>query len=531
MPAKKAKFLRLIFLFAFLLLVVRTPEVRAISACTATVSPTAVGTSTSTTLTFSVSNDDDQGGNVIWVKITAPSGDYLITGGSASDWSTSASSSQIIFENGNLSASSSQSFSVNITTGSSAVSASAFTVEISDSAGGGNAATCSGSTSVSIISLAISSVSVSEIGNSSVKITWTTNEQANSAVQYGTSASYGSTNTDSSQVTSHSIEITSLSANTTYHYKVQSTDANNNMAETSDNTFVTAKASTTVTVTTTTTTTVTKTVADVTVPAISITTNLKGTFTEAPSIFGKASDDVGVSKVEYSLDNGRNWLPVDELSAIGAKTATFEFTPTGPSDGNYKIYARVVDPSGNQTTSKSYTLVIDRLPPMVGATVFSIGPQVLLPGADGSLLVLAGVDQRITLSSVGGAITIDLVSRQKVLSETSLSEGEIELKEGEKLFSLVKNPDNGLWNGTLSFTKPGIYQIEARSIDGAKNKTLKSLGSVMVLPDGKIYADDGSLENAEIVVYFRAYQPKIRCLGRKIFRSRKSTKIRKRWGI
>ena len=105
MPAKKAKFLRLIFLFAFLLLVVRTPEVRAISACTATVSPTAVGTSTSTTLTFSVSNDDDQGGNVIWVKITAPSGDYLITGGSASDWSTSASSSQIIFENGNLSAS------------------------------------------------------------------------------------------------------------------------------------------------------------------------------------------------------------------------------------------------------------------------------------------------------------------------------------------------------------------------------------------------------------------------------------------
>lgn len=481
MPILKARYLWPILLLVVSFFWLFIPKAQAISSCSASVSPTSVGTSTSSSLTFSVTNEDSEGGNVIWVKITAPSG-FSITGGSASEWSTSVSSSQIIFEGGNLSSSSSSSFTVNVTTGSSAQSASDFTVEVSDSAGGGNPATCGGSTSVSIISLAISSVSVSDIGNSSAKINWTTNESSNSTVQYGTTTGYGSSKNDTSQVTSHSLEITGLSANTTYHYKIQSTDSGGNTAETSDNTFVTAKSSTTITTTTTTTTTVTRTVGDTTVPAVSITTDLSQIFSQAPTITGKASDDVGVSLVEYSIDGGRNWLPVDDFGAIGVKSTTFEFTPQIIDDANYKIKVRATDPSGNKVTSKEYILIIDRLPPQVGGTLFSLGPMILTPDSHGNIETIEGLDTSITLSASGGPVSLDLFS-------------------DSQLFSLVKNVESGFWKGVLSFAKEGTFSLTTKSVDGAQNITEEKLATIISLPAGKVTASDDSQIEANVSVF------------------------------
>jgi hypothetical protein len=70
-------------------------------------------------------------------------------------------------------------------------------------------------------------------------ITWTTNEAATSVVNYGLTSGYGSTSTNASLVTSHSIALTGLSPSTTYHYQVSSADASNNLASSGDLSFTT----------------------------------------------------------------------------------------------------------------------------------------------------------------------------------------------------------------------------------------------------------------------------------------------------
>ena len=57
-------------------------------------------------------------------------------------------------------------------------------------------------------------------------VTWTTDEPATSRVDYGTSAgSLTSFVSDGTLTTSHSVELTGLSPDTTYHFRVTSTDA------------------------------------------------------------------------------------------------------------------------------------------------------------------------------------------------------------------------------------------------------------------------------------------------------------------
>jgi len=86
----------------------------------------------------------------------------------------------------------------------------------------------------------ISNISVDEVTNDSVVITWNTDEQGNSMVEYGTSEAYGKNVSHEDYVTSHSIVLTELSPATTYHFRVKSTDENNNTNTSDDYTFTTA---------------------------------------------------------------------------------------------------------------------------------------------------------------------------------------------------------------------------------------------------------------------------------------------------
>jgi len=86
----------------------------------------------------------------------------------------------------------------------------------------------------------ISSVSAGSITNTSAVITWTTDEAADSEVQYGTTTSYGSSQSNASYVTAHSITLTGLNSSTLYHYKVISADSSSNSSESGDYTFTTS---------------------------------------------------------------------------------------------------------------------------------------------------------------------------------------------------------------------------------------------------------------------------------------------------
>ena len=87
--------------------------------------------------------------------------------------------------------------------------------------------------------LRISNVQSSNIDQTSATIRWTTNTPANSSVDYGTTTSYGLNYCNSSNLTDHSLGLTGLLPNTTYHFKVTSTDANGNTSSSPDNTFTT----------------------------------------------------------------------------------------------------------------------------------------------------------------------------------------------------------------------------------------------------------------------------------------------------
>ena len=86
-------------------------------------------------------------------------------------------------------------------------------------------------------SLSISGVSVSPTATTAA-VSWTTNVSASSRVDYGLTAAYGSNVTDPTLVTSHSLTLTSLTCNTTYHYQITSVSSAGS-ASTADSTFTT----------------------------------------------------------------------------------------------------------------------------------------------------------------------------------------------------------------------------------------------------------------------------------------------------
>lgn len=88
----------------------------------------------------------------------------------------------------------------------------------------------------------LSSIGSSNIGTTSARITWTTNEPANGQVFYRKSGqtAYQQSPLDTALVTSHTIDLQGLSPSTSYEYDVKSADAAGNTAtSTPDKTFVT----------------------------------------------------------------------------------------------------------------------------------------------------------------------------------------------------------------------------------------------------------------------------------------------------
>jgi chitodextrinase len=80
----------------------------------------------------------------------------------------------------------------------------------------------------------ISNVATTPVQNS-VTVNWTTNEAADSQVEYGATSSYGqNTALDSTLATSHSQFISGLTAGNTYHYRVRSRDAAGNLGLSGD---------------------------------------------------------------------------------------------------------------------------------------------------------------------------------------------------------------------------------------------------------------------------------------------------------
>lgn len=485
-------------------------DVYAADTCNGSVTPGIVSANSQTAMTINVTNTGDFTGQYVMVK--RPSENFSLYNVGIEGWTVGAGTAELEVWGGSVPVGETFSFQIGANIGLNEAASADWWVGLSfggpyiQCAGGPYGAEISGSTDT--LSPQQSEPTITELSDSSVTIGWTTDEPSTSDLYYG--PAFESTNTQSYNqdlVTSHGVTISGLEANKTYYFKYRSIDASGNASNYKDfysfstpsyseSEAVVQTVTKTVTVLATPPPAVVKTqtifVRDTTAPSVAITTELSGVYERAPTFRGVAQDGKGVYRVDYSTDGGRNWLPVDEMSETQAQKISFSFTPLGLLDGNYAIKVRATDTSNNAGFSPVQTLVIDRLPPRVGAVLLSIGSQALEQSASGLVIGLQGVSIKINLSEVGGATQIDVVSTEVSGMRVRLDRGNLGiLGMSQQVSTLSKNTETGLWSGMLNFAQPGLYTLTAKAVDGANNETERELQTIFVLPNGTVSDEEG----------------------------------------
>lgn len=449
-------------------------------------SPQSLTSGETATIVFNITNNDESSNLLHWLKITAPT-NFVITsldGPSSGGTTINDSGSEAVIMT-TLSSGESGDFSVGVTTTGGVTSTGSFGIQASDSSEGDSPAGCGGDTTVSLTSggssaITISNVSLS-VSDTAATITWSSSLPTTGSVQYGTTSSYGGSINDTTLGTSHSVTLSGLSSSTQYHYLVTSTDQSSNSASLTDKTFTTSPSGETRTVTSTVTSTVTNTVRevykDVILPSIKIKTELKKIYESFPSIDFVASDESGISRVRYSVDDGVNWYPVNIDEKIGKKQIASSFTPSITDDGEYVLIIEVTDAAGNKSFSKELKTTIDRLPPIVGPLIVMSGPQIVNVNSSNNLDLIVDVEYKFILTSAGGPKTINMTC-------------------GQKKYNFEKNIDTGVWVTKIKFEDEDKSCIPTlTAIDGAGNTQEKDINQIVI-------NKRGILKNGTITVYW-----------------------------
>ncbi len=428
-----------------------------------------------------------------------PGPGYVLSGASSSGWdATLSDESRLSLQNGSIAPGESQDFSIQITADAEPVDLASLNVQATELPDGNGLIDCGTPTFAVVQTTApvISSITISDVTDSSAKISWVTDKASTGALMYGTTSTYGLTRSESGTGTTHSLVVDGLSANTTYHAKLSGTDSDGFTGETADFIFATAAPGLTITNTVTVTATTTKTVTvtapvatpipDKTPPKIVIDTKFEKVYESAPDISGKVTDAGGLAMIEYSIDAGKNWLPIEQSFLSGSKSVAFSFSPQMEMDGNYQMMLRSKDVAGNTKKTPVVPLVIDRLPPRLGGFVYSIGSFPLEPDGDGTIASIDGVPLQLSFAAVGGPTNIDL-------------------KIGDSAVPLQYDLERSLWTGSYTPRITGDLQVQYAAVDGAGNAVNGNVEPVHVNEPGTVETTACRSKDATISVF--AYDP------------------------
>ncbi len=197
----------------------------------------------------------------------------------------------------------------------------------------------------------MSAIQSSSITTSSVTISWTSNEAADTQIQYGTTTSYGNTTTlNASMVTSHSQSVSGLSSSTLYHYRVLSRDAAGNLTTSADYTFTTS------------------TPPDTTPPVI--TAIQASSITTSSVTISWTSNEAADTQIQYGTTTSYGNTTTLNASMVTSHSQSV----SGLSSStlyHYRVLSR--DAAGNLTTSADYTFTTltppDTTPPTIPGNV------------------------------------------------------------------------------------------------------------------------------------------------------------------
>jgi peroxiredoxin len=162
-----------------------------------------------------------------------------------------------------------------------------------------------------------------------------------------------------------------------------------------------------------------------------------------------------------TFDDGLTWF------TAATTGGNFSVDQENLDDGNYRVRARAIDVGGNIGQSSTQTLLVDNLPPIVGGSAFSFGPQILSSDSNGLVRVSADAQITTALSMRGGVIKAEVTSDNKT-------------------FPLTPLPGTNIWTGNVSFNNPGVKDLVVSAEDGVGKKTERSVGKVIVEPVGKV---------------------------------------------
>jgi hypothetical protein len=519
----KSRFLLRFFLLALLVAAFLRPSLSyADSSCTVTITPDSI--TPASTVVFDVAVTNTGGADIQWVDVTLPS-QLFYAGNYIYDWSAGDHGDGSTMTNNTIGAGQTATFSFGAAGGLRPTPSAAWHVQAAEDPSGAGAAVCTGSLNVAVTGhpstaspTGVTNVAVTGVTASAATINWETDNPMSTFVYYGETATYGSTSLYSSVADlGHTVTLTGLKAGTPYHFQVAGDDGAGGFAYSGDNTFVTEAAPAVVipggqagsggvdgggALVTTPTGVPTETEP----PTVSLTSTLAAVYKTLPKIEGRAADNDKVARVEYSIDGGKNWSLVDQMTPstvttgkgkkkkteVNEKEVTFAFTPVIVEDGNYSIAARATDPSGNQATTAIVTLVLDRLPPRIGSVVLAFGSQVAQTDAGGRWQTVEGLDQRITMNAVGGPESVAVAAKKTGAAQAA------------QVFQLQRDSETGLWSGVVSLAGAGVYTLVAEAVDGAGNHTSQALpGMVVAAPARVLDAKDVSLVGAKVTLYYR----------------------------
>jgi hypothetical protein len=194
---------------------------------------------------------------------------------------------------------------------------------------------------------AIANVAVSNLSASGATITFTTDEPATGVVLYTATASCPCTEVaGGAATTSHTIALSGLTGDTEYRFQMRATDAASNQQTTATLTFHTLVPST-----------------DTEQPTVSITSPVAGTVAGVIAVVAAASDNVGVTSVQFRVDG----------TALGAPLTAAPYSvmldTTTLSEGAHSLTAEARDAANNVRTA-SVAVVVDNV-------IESTGPHYL----------------------------------------------------------------------------------------------------------------------------------------------------------